>query len=416
MTLAREPADITTCTRGAVAPIFAILVTSLFGVVALAVDVGEAYRMRSKLQSMADAAALAGSASLNISTAGVTSANAILNEALSRYSFASSLLTRTVSAQSNPDRITVELVYKSPTRFAGIVGMSTMDLRARATAEKNSPTTVLDVAMCIDATGSMQPTIDAVKNNAMSFFSNLNSAFTARSIEPFSAVRIRPIFFRDYGGNASTYSTASGGKVDKYPNGYVNRPAGDARNLGDDVPMRPAADFYNMVNQASAFNAFVSPEQESGGGDLAEAALECLNEAMGSMWMRVGQSVQTAKGSANATKVFSIVAMWTDADTHAPGFVHSLDNPNYPPPAKMPRDYGALLSKWRADATIPQDGKMLALFIQPSAPTTGWNQIKTWDGFVAAGTLRDGTTQMVDKLADAVSQIVNRGATTRLSR
>ena len=65
----------------------------------------------------------------------------------------------------------------------------------------------LDVVMCIDATGSMTPTLNAVKTNALNFESNLNSELTKRGIPPFDAMRVRVAFYRDYGGNYLTGGT-----------------------------------------------------------------------------------------------------------------------------------------------------------------------------------------------------------------
>ncbi len=60
--------------RGAVAIVLGLSIFALFGLMALAVDLGRTYVVRTELQNAADAAALAGAKELNQTTAGVTNA------------------------------------------------------------------------------------------------------------------------------------------------------------------------------------------------------------------------------------------------------------------------------------------------------------------------------------------------------
>ena len=60
--------------RGAVMIMFALLIVLLFGVMALVIDLGRTYVVRTELQNAADAAALAGAKDLNQTAAGVTTA------------------------------------------------------------------------------------------------------------------------------------------------------------------------------------------------------------------------------------------------------------------------------------------------------------------------------------------------------
>ena len=115
--------------------------------------------------------------------------------------------------------VVIDIKASMPTAIAGLWGNSDMPIEVRSTAARADGTRVLDVAMCIDETGSMQFLLDSVKANAMGFFPALNAEFVARSIQPFDSVRIRPIFFRDYGGNGAGghYDVATGGQVDKFP-------------------------------------------------------------------------------------------------------------------------------------------------------------------------------------------------------
>ncbi len=398
---------------GAVAIVFALCLTLICGVGALAIDFGIAFSVKSKMQAELDAAVLAGAASLENDGQRLARANAFLEHGIKKHKLDATIVGKSMIVDPNTKGIRGEVTVRLKTFLAGVIGHDTLDVKVKSTAARAPATTVLDVAMCIDATGSMQPTINAVKNNALNFYGDLNQKIENKGLEPFSVVRIRPIFFRDYGGNYR-YQVDSGGFVDKYPNGWVSRPAGNSRNLGDDVSMRASADFYNLVNQASDFSGFVAPEIESGGGDDPESGLECLNEAMDSRWTKVGDQVQTKDGQKPANEVYSVIAIWTDQDTHEPSFSRSLLNASYPPSSKMPRDYAGLAGKWNSEAKIPQQNKMLAMFIPSSRTMGGWQPITAWNRYTYAGSLTDGTGMMIDKIVDAIAKIKSKTAVARL--
>ena len=56
---------------------------------------------------------------------------------------------------------------------------------------------MVDIVMCIDATGSMTPTLDAVKANALLFDQNLKDAIQRRGRQ-IDSIRVRPVYFRDF--------------------------------------------------------------------------------------------------------------------------------------------------------------------------------------------------------------------------
>jgi Putative Flp pilus-assembly TadE/G-like len=388
----------------------------LFLLMGLAYDYSNAVRISSTLQTDADTAALAAAAYIGSDDDAKALGETYLNNALSKHGLAGSVKGKNLKRDDSTDDFIATASYSMETRFAGIFGFKTIDIGVKSSAAPKSGTRVLDIAMCFDATGSMQPTLDAVKTNALNLYATLNQELESRKLQKFDAVKIRPIYFRDFGGNGQWYDFASGGKVDKAPNGFVSRPAGDAKNYGDDVPLRAAADFYNVVDKQAELVNFVQPEIESGGGDYTESGLECLNEAMDSKWTRIGDKIKTPKGDQDATDVFSIIAIWTDQDAHAPSFSYSLLNPNYPDATKMPRNYAGLRAKWDDEAKIPQTNKLLATFMTPGAPTSGWNPIFAWPRYMAAGTLTGGTNQMVSSIADAVSTVVAKSGSVRLTQ
>ena len=402
--------------QGGVTIPFTLLIPVVIFLLGLSIDYSNALRVRSALQTDADSAVLAAASLLGGSDGqAIAVAEKYFDTALSARGLAEEKVTRTISRDSGSGDYQADVHYAVKTRFAGFAGINNFNVSVLASAAPADGTRVLDIAMCIDATGSMQPVLDAVTANAMAMFTQLNSEFASRNLPEFDAVRARPIFFRDFGGNARWYSVARGGRVDKFPHGFVPRPAGDARNLGDDVPMRAAGDFYNLIDKSADLHTFVMTEVESGGGDYTESGLECLNEAMNSRWTHVGDRVKTATGNKSATDVFSVIAIWTDQNAQVPSFGPSLQNPNYPPVSEMPRNYAGLTAKWNDGNVIPQANKLLAMFVPNAAPTSGWDPVMAWDRYMHAGTLTDGTSQMVDRLADVVATVIATSGKVRLT-
>jgi Flp pilus assembly protein TadG len=66
---------------------------------------------------------------------------------------------------------------------------------------------VIDIVMCIDATGSMQNTLNAVKASAMTFNQNLREELGVGPDSTKIKIRVRPMFYRDWE-EGRTYQTA----------------------------------------------------------------------------------------------------------------------------------------------------------------------------------------------------------------
>ena len=107
MKAARSSATQRRCQRGVVAIVLGLSVFALFGFMALAVDLGRTYVVRTELQNAADAAALAGAKELNQTAAGVTSAvaRAIGMAAQNNANFATpvAITVANISAGTCPD-------------------------------------------------------------------------------------------------------------------------------------------------------------------------------------------------------------------------------------------------------------------------------------------------------------------------
>lgn len=394
--------------------LFCLLLPVLIGSVGLAIDYAMLVQVRSTVQGHADAAVLSAAAlATSREDEKIAHARSFFESAVEQEGFRNEIRSVDFS-RVGQDTMRGSIEMLVPMSFSSLFGLESAKLHIVSEAVETVSARVLDVAMCIDATGSMQPTIDAVKANALNFQTRLNATLDTRGLKRFDAVRVRPIFFRDFGGNYR-YNESDGWLVDKSPLGWIARAAGDPRNNGDDVPLRAAPGFYNLVNSSLDFRNFVNPELESGGGDDPESGLVCLNEALNSPWLRAGDSVLTTSGSLPAQSVISVIVIWTDQDTQLPDHPRSLANPNYPAAAVMPRSYAGLTAKWESATQIPQQNKLLVMFHPNGAPRTAWDPVMAWERFFMGGTLTAGNGQMIDRIVDGLATLPQPPVEVRLT-
>ncbi|WP_293853919.1 TadE/TadG family type IV pilus assembly protein [uncultured Alsobacter sp.] len=401
--------------RGALAPAFALMTVALVGMAGIGFDYGTTTRNVLKIQSAADTAVLA-AARLNDADT--------LRPAIAQRYFEAQLgpdtlpnvksASFTLSADGNT--ITANINIQVPMKVASIVGVGSMSATVTTKAAIAKPDVrQLDLVFCIDATGSMSNTLTAVKNNALNLESNLNDELVRRGIPKFDAMRVRAIYYRDYGGNymngTSSYNVTYWNGT-KYATKTSKPTDSDYWTYVGDVPPMKASNFYNLPAERTTFQGYVNPETANGGGDTPESGLECVNEAIDSPWAKVGDTPSTG-GTKPLDAVYPTVVVWTDAAAHKPSYSLSLKNPNYPAATKMPRTYADLKAKWDSAAKIDQTRKLLVFFGNPDLSTNdrdglanGWQTIKQWPGFMVGGTLTDGNSNMVTKLADAIASKV----------
>lgn len=155
----------------------------------------------------------------------------------------------------------------------------------------------VDIAMVIDATGSMGPLIDLVKKNALHFYDDLRSEM-AKKNKRIDEVRVRVIAFRDY--------------------------------LADQDYAMMMTPFFKLPEQAREFEYMVQAIQPIGGGDDPEDGLEALGYAIRSPWTKGG------------SKRRHVIVVWTDEATHPLGFGRAA--PNYP--QKMAKTFTELTTWW----------------------------------------------------------------------
>jgi len=130
----------------------------------------------------------------------------------------------------------------------------------------------IDIAFCIDVTGSMTPVIDMVKEKVRKFPNDLRDAL-AKKDKMIDTLRIRVVAFRDFGNDA------------------------DALSASEFFVVEPSTDL-------AKFESFVNGLSASGGGDEPESALEALGVAQASAWTHEGN------------KQRHLIVMFTDASAH----------------------------------------------------------------------------------------------------
>ena len=200
----------------------------------------------------------------------------------------------------------------------------------------------VDVVMCIDATGSMSPIIDEVKNNAISFYEKFVESMEEND-KDVETLRVKVIAFRDYGYDAE--------------------------------PMEESP-FFTLPDDNEAFREFVNSIEAKGGGDIPENALEAIAFALKSDW--------TTSGS----KRRHVVLVFSDAPALPLG--ERANSDLYP--EGMPANIAELGAWWEGTDQMlvsnyqPKAGRLVA-FVPNAEPWTelqAWNRY--WPAFSPAGT------------------------------
>ncbi len=189
----------------------------------------------------------------------------------------------------------------------------------------------VDLALCIDATGSMSPVIELVKGNALRFHGDVMRAMAAKQ-KRIDRLRARVIVFRDLHEDGDEALVASG--------------------------------FYELPDQQAAFAAFLAPLRAHGGGDEPESGLEALATAMRSEWVRGGERRR------------HVSVMWTDASAHRLEDARHRGTPGYP--AGLPRSFAELGALWEGSG-MDRSAKRLLVYAPDVAPWTeiqgGWENV-----------------------------------------
>jgi hypothetical protein len=186
----------------------------------------------------------------------------------------------------------------------------------------------VDLALCIDKTGSMSPIIDKVKQNALQLHSDLKTRLDA-SNKSVSQLRVRIIAFGDIYADSERWLLSS--------------------------------EFFTLPGQADALKGFVSKIVPEGGGDEPENGLEALSLALNSPWTNEGHRRR------------HVVVIWTDASAHklekrADTTIELGDN--------VARNFDELKNQWDGQK-IGQTAKRLVIFAPEAYP---WSDLHShWD-------------------------------------
>jgi len=189
----------------------------------------------------------------------------------------------------------------------------------------------VDMAFCIDVTGSMDNIIEIVQNNALNLYQDVKKCMDQKG-KHVDTLRVRIIAYRDY--------------------------------LEDGADAMLVTNFFTLPQEADNLRKCVSSLVAKGGGDDPEDGLEALAYAIKSKW------------NTDSAKKRHVIVLWTDDDAHDLGFGKS--SAYYP--KGMASDIRELTAWW-GDVDEPgymdQEAKRLVLFA-PDMP--GWKQVSdNWD-------------------------------------
>lgn len=200
----------------------------------------------------------------------------------------------------------------------------------------------VDIAMCIDATGSMGKVIENVKESALNFYQLFIEEMEKVGKEV-DQLRIKVIAFGDYKCDAE--------------------------------PMRES-EFFVLPDQNEAFRDFVANIKANGGGDQPENALEAVSLAMKSDWTTEGDTQR------HVILVFSDApALELGARAECPGY-----------PTDLPKSLAELGAWWAGtDQSLsstykPYAGRLVA-FVPNAYP---WSDMQAWNRYWPAFSTKAG--------------------------
>ncbi len=193
----------------------------------------------------------------------------------------------------------------------------------------------VDIVICMDGTGSMNPIMDEVKANAKSIYNQFLDKMEELDKEV-AQLRIKVITFRDYG--------------------------------EDKEPMTESK-FFTFPAEMEAFDAYVNGIRATGGGDRAENALEAIAKAIQSDWTKSGEKRR------HVILVFTDdAALPLNARATAPGY-----------PADMPKSLEELGAWWHGTGDGPSHtgsyetrAGRLIVFAPDASP---WKDMETWQRY-----------------------------------
>ena len=256
--LARRQAHRPQEERGQVIVLVVVMLIVLLGFAALVIDVGYAYYAHRTLQASADAAALAGAQELPNATAAelvarqYSSSLGQKNAHTDLNGVTTTVTTKCIASLGGCDPMNAVVVLEqAPTKtfFAGLLGIDTISIKAKATAAmrggKPKPAHVMIV---LDRTGSMGTActaggtkLDCAKNGLKAFLGAMDPAYDTVGL----------VAFAPHNGNVcATPKTTNGAPsdYDAYPNGYLFVPLSNNYKANATAPLDAGSALVSTIN------------------------------------------------------------------------------------------------------------------------------------------------------------------------
>ena len=214
----------------------------------------------------------------------------------------------------------------------------------------------VDVAMCIDVTGSMSDIINTVKSNAISFYDQFKQSCEEEGIQ-LAALNTQVFAYRDKNVDTNWLQTSS---------------------------------TFSLPSQRTAFNNFVNGLKADGGGDGPESGLETLQAAFNKSDWGVDDGYHR-----------HVVILWTDA----PYLVGS---------SYSNVELSTLASQWNA---MPS-GRRLILFAPYGTSSSNggsWGNLDGWTNLIHETDLTNGFNNFDYILKSIIGELTSK-AKARMSR
>lgn len=432
---------------GSFLPIFGVVLFPLLTMVmGASVDYARMNNLQSRMQSSSDIALLAATKAIQANKGNKTNAelNTLLKDEFKPFFQANMKLSGygnfsyapKFNSDSNQSTVTVTAEYEPI--FMQLFGYNSIDvavdLAVNLKVEENYY--VIDIVMCLDATGSMQQTLDSAVNNAKSFNKDLREELGMVD-DPLMKVRVRPMFYRDWedakymnglspldGGTSHTAHHNSNWDVFKYTDDFI------------DLDPNKASDKSKNTN---IFRSFLNSENANGGFNWPEAGATCINQGAKSNWYQADSDEareyfnfsketpinQTSKPNNVNVTVVPVLVFWTDATISDPALTRQYID------STQPGNWNDMKNTvWNRASVINQKNKILVLFGPDPRPETsgfdkayeyfktyypdaseaellqyaedfkdhnyfnsavqGWDIVRKWDGFAYGGSLGAG--------------------------
>jgi Flp pilus assembly protein TadG len=398
--------------RANVAVIFGTTFTAMFVIVAAALDYGQLLAARQRLQSTMDAALLH---AIRDRVSGKTllaqqyfTAEIGTSDVVNAVSFYYTAAARDLSGTATvnvPSSIGSAWRDSTPVTVSGHASAISDKVRA------------LDIAICVNASAGATSIVSTFLAASLGLNAYLELQFAAIGMPSFDQIRVRPIYYRDYGGFATQIATINAGVTSGVTSTDPTTMGTASGDAADQILQGPST-FFDISSGAGPLWTYANSIVASGGGDLQDSGLECVNEAMDSPWANVGDV--TSKGS-RIDMVYPVIAVVPWAAAHPLNFMYSVQNPNYPPVSKMPRDDATFLSKWmNRRSAQPNLSIWMMGSLSPHPPlalpdktqvavTNGFASLVNWPGYAATTMPVTSTgyrTSLAQSVAEAYSKVL----------